>query len=92
MDTRHQKSKKRRSYSPSVNKRLVTRRSSRSRKPILKCNNYNAFLLKEPIQISVNNQCYPYNTYIAQQFLLDNLRANKHLNPKKIITPFELLV
>jgi hypothetical protein len=89
MDTRRQKSKKHRSYSPSINKRLVSRHSSRSRKPIIKCNNYNAFLLKEPIQISVKNKCYPYNMPIAQQFLLDNLRANKHLNPKKIITPVQ---
>jgi hypothetical protein len=88
-NTRRNSKLKRRSYSPSVNKHLITRRSSHSRKQIIKCNNYNAFLLKEPIQISVNNQCYPYHTYIAQKFLLDNLRANKHLNTKKIITPIQ---
>jgi len=87
--TRRNNKLKRRSYSQSINKHLVSRRSSLSRKQIVKCNNYNAFLLREPIQISVNNECYPYNTYIAQQFLLNNLRANKHLNPKKIITPIQ---
>ena len=77
------------SYSPTINDQLVTLRSSRSRKSIVNCNNYNAFLLKEPIKINVNGECYPFNTPNAQQFLLDNLRANKRINPKKIITPIQ---
>lgn len=78
-----------RSYSPSINKKLVTLKSSRSRKSIVKCNNYNAFLLKEPIQIGVKGKCYPYDHPTAQHFLLNNLRANKHIHPNKIITPIQ---
>jgi hypothetical protein len=77
------------SYAPTVNRNLVTLRSSRSRKSIVNCNNYKAFLLKEPIKVSVNDNCYPYNTPEAQKFLLDNLRANKRINVKKIITPIQ---
>lgn len=83
------RTRRNKSYSPSINKHLVTIRSSRSRKSIVKCNNYKAFLLKEPIQINVNGNCYPYTSYVAQHFLLDNLRANKHINPNKIITPVQ---
>ncbi len=83
------RTRRNKSYTPSINKRLVTLRSSRSRKSIVKCNNYNAFLLKEPIKIHVRGKCYPYTSSIAKQFLLDNLRANKHINPNKIITPIQ---
>ena len=77
------------SYAPTINNQLVTLRSSRSRKSMVNCNNYNAFLLKEPIKVSVNGQCYPYKSPESQKFLLDNLRANKRINPKKIITPVQ---
>jgi hypothetical protein len=76
------------SYAPSVNQRLVTLQSI-SRKDLGECNNKNAFLLKETLQIKVNKKCFPFHTKEAQQFLLNNLRANKHLDVAKIITPVQ---
>jgi hypothetical protein len=76
------------SYAPSVNKRLVTLQSIRRNK-LGECNNKNAFLLKEPLQIKTNKKCFPYHAQEAQQFLLNNLRANKHLDVNKIITPVQ---
>ena len=87
--TKHRSTKKRRSYAPTVNDRLVSIHTSRSRQSLAKCNNYNAFLLKEPIKIGVAGKCYTYDTPTAQKFLLDNLRANKRIHPNKIITPVQ---
>ena len=74
------------SYSPSINKELVSLKST-TRETLSDCNTKNAFLLKEPIKIKVSNNCYPYYEPKAKQFLLKNLAANKHVNPSKIITP-----
>jgi hypothetical protein len=54
-----------------------------------------AFKLKEPLQIGVpgavfGKKCYNYYTPEAQQFLLRNLAADKHINPKKIVPPIQL--
>jgi len=76
------------SYNPSINKELVTLRSI-PRNELGECNNKNAFLLKEPLQINVNDRCFTYDKPEAQEFLLNNLRANKHLNVKKMITPVQ---
>ena len=78
------------SYSPSINKELVSLKST-TREPLSDCNTKNAFLLKEPIKIKVANNCYPYYEPKAKQFLLKNLAANKHVNPAKIITPVQSL-
>jgi len=80
---------RKRSYAPTINKQLVTLRTSLSRKSLVKCNNYNAFLLKEPLKISVGGTCYTYDTVEARTFLLNNLRANKRIHPQKIITPVQ---
>jgi len=76
------------SYAPSINRELVTLKSI-SRNEIGECNNKAAFLLKEPLQIKISGQCYPYQSLKAQEFLLNNLRANKHLNINKMITPVQ---
>jgi hypothetical protein len=80
------------SYSPSINDQLVTLNSI-SRQPLVNCNTNKAFTFKsaETLEISINNQCYPYSSEIARQFLLKNLAANKHVNAKNIITPVQAL-
>jgi hypothetical protein len=78
------------SYSPTINKELVTMKSI-PRKELLDCNTEEAFKLKEPLQIGVpgTNKCYYYYTPEARKFLLRNLSADKHIDPKKIITPIQ---
>ena len=80
------------SYSPSINKALVSLKSI-SKQPLSNCNADKAFLLKnaEPLEISVNDNCYPYSSQTAKEFLLRNLSANKHVDAKKIITPIQSL-
>ena len=78
------------SYAPTINRQLVSFRSL-PRSELKKCNNFQAFLLKEPLQIQVLGKCYPYTDMIAQEFLLKKLRANKHIQPSKMITPFQSL-
>ena len=80
------------SYSPSINKALVSLKSI-SRQPILNCNTGKAFSMKkkEPLEIRINDKCYLYSTQTAKEFLLKNLSANKHINPKNIITPIQSL-
>ena len=81
------------SYAPTINQELVTLKSI-PRKELLDCNMEAAFKLKEPLQIGVpgaasGKKCYNYYTPEAQQFLLRNLAADKHINPKKIIPPIQ---
>ena len=76
------------SYSPTINKELVTLKSI-ERSDLTNCNTENAFQLKEQLQIGINNRCYPYYTKEAKTFLLHNLAANKHINPKQIIPPIQ---
>jgi hypothetical protein len=81
------------SYSPTINKELVSLKSIQ-RTQFSDCNNNLAFELKEPLQISVPGQyygkgCFPYNSLSAQKFLLKNLSANKHVDIKKIIPPVQ---
>ena len=80
------------SYSPSINKKLVSLKSI-SRQQLTNCNTEKAFTSpnKEPLEISINNKCYPYYSRIAKDFLLQNLSANKHVNPKSIIPPVQSL-
>ncbi len=78
------------SYSPSINRELVTIKSM-SRDDLLDCNNKKAFNLKEPLKINVSNKCYLYSDPIAKAFLLKNLSANKHIKADKIITPKQSL-
>lgn len=76
------------SYSPSINEKLITLKSA-ERQPLVNCNIDKAFLIKEPLEISINDKCYPYHSKVAKDFLLKNLAANKHINPKQIITPIQ---
>ena len=76
------------SYSPSINEKLITIKSA-ERRPLVNCNIKNAFYKKEPLEISIENKCYPYHSKKAKDFLLKNLAANKHINPTQIITPIQ---
>ena len=81
------------SYSPTVNKELVTLKSI-SREPVIDCNNKKAFELIEPLQIGISEKlfgknCVPYYDQNAIKFLLKNLSANKHIKIDKIIPPIQ---
>lgn len=82
------------SYSPSINKELISLKSI-SREKYIDCNIEKAFELKEPLRIGVpinsgkDYECYEYNDKKAIEFLLKNLSANKHINPSIIIPPIQ---
>jgi hypothetical protein len=81
------------SYSPTINRDLVTLKSI-SRRELLDCNMDAAFNLKEPLQIGIpgklyGKNCFYYYTPEAKKFLLRNLAADKHIDPKKIIPPIQ---
>jgi hypothetical protein len=82
------------SYSPTINKKLVTLKTI-SREELLDCNMDSAFELKSPLQIGIPNKtfgkkCYEYFTPEATKFLLSNLAADKHIDPTKIIPPIQI--
>lgn len=81
------------SYSPTINKELVTLKSI-SREKVIDCNNEKAFELIEPLQIGIfkklfGKNCVPYYEPSAIKFLLKNLSANKHIKIDKIIPPIQ---
>jgi hypothetical protein len=76
------------SYNPSINEKLITLKSA-ERHSLVNCNTIDAFIKKEPLEISINDKCYPYHSKVAKDFLLKNLAANKHINPEQIITPIQ---
>lgn len=82
------------SYSPTINQELVPLMSI-PRKEISDCNIVAAYELKEPLKIGIpgvfyGKTCYNYDTPEAKKFLLRNLTANKHIDPKKIVPPIQL--
>lgn len=87
--------KSNRSYTPTINKQLVSIKTKK-RVIIKDCNNTKAFQLKEPLKISIpgyfyGRYCVPYYEKPAKDFLLKQLAANKHINPFKIIPPKQIL-
>lgn len=81
------------SYSPTINKELVTLKSI-SRNPMYDCNNKEAFQLKEPLKIGIpgriyGNNCFLYSSPEAKKYLLKNLAANKHVVPNQIVPPIQ---
>lgn len=83
------------SYTPTVNKQLVTLKTKK-RIELGDCNNRKAFELKEPLKISIpgyfyGRYCVPYYENIAKKYLLKQLSANKHVDPSKIVPPKQLL-
>jgi hypothetical protein len=82
------------SYAPTINQELVPLMSI-PRKEISDCNIVAAYELKEPLKIGIpgvfyGKTCYNYDTPEAKKFLLRNLSANKHIDPKKIVPPIQL--
>jgi hypothetical protein len=77
---------KNRSFSPSINKKLSIK-SLKSLKPnkISFCKD----LLK--LRINKTKKCLNYNNIKVKKFLLNNLKASKHLNPALFIAPKQLL-
>jgi len=81
------------SYSPTINKELVTLKSI-PRKELLDCNIESAFRQKESLKIGIpgllyGKDCFDYYTPEVKKFLLKNLAANKHIDPKKIVPPIQ---
>ena len=81
------------SYSPTINRELVTLKSI-ERSELSDCNIKKAYKLKEPLKINVpdglyDSKCLNYDNTKAKQFLLNNLSANKHVDPTKIIPPIQ---
>ena len=76
------------SYSPTINKQLVTLKSI-DREDLMDCNIEEAFQLKEPLQIGIKGKCYYYYIPEAKRFLLRNLAANKHIDTNKVVPPIQ---
>ena len=80
------------SYSPTINKELITLKSI-PRKELLDCNIEEAYTLKAPLQIEIygkeKNNCHYYYTQEAKKFLLHNLSADKHIVPNKVVPPIQ---
>jgi hypothetical protein len=76
------------SYSPTINQDLVTL-ASIPREHVESCNLEKAYQLKEPLKIYISNECLEYDTPRAEAVLLKNLRANKHVDPAKIVPPIQ---
>jgi len=86
----YNKNVKKSSYSPTINKQLVTLQSIQ-RENLIDCNIEEAYKLKEPLQIGIpnKNKCVNYYEPDAKKFLLHNLAADKHIDPKKIVPPIQ---
>ena len=78
------------SYSPTINEDLVPLLTI-PRNDLINCNIENAFKLQTPLKIGIpfKNNCFLYSSKEAKNFLLNNLSANKHINPYEIITPIQ---
>lgn len=82
------------SYTPSINQQLVSLKSA-SRMPLIDCNTKEAFKMKEPLKIQINEDaqekkiCVPYFDEKAKLWLLQNLKANKHVKFERIIPPIQ---
>jgi hypothetical protein len=84
------------SYSPSINQELVTL-ASLPLENIESCNLDEAYDLKDPLEIYVPNkhnkqfvgECLQYDSPRAEEVLLKNLKANKHVDPAKIVPPIQ---
>jgi hypothetical protein len=77
------------SYRPTINQRLVALRTTNRKTIQAKGCNENPFLLKahHDFKLEINGTCYAFFERPAIDFLLHNLAANKHIDPKKLITP-----
>ena len=75
------------SYRPSINKQLVSIRSASDLHNIQHCNHFENYKINFPLKININGECISVKTKEAKQYLLKELKKNKHLNIEKIILP-----
>ena len=75
------------SYRPSVNKQLVSIRSASDLHNIQHCNHFENNNIDFPLKININGECISVEQKKAKQYLLKELKKNKHLNIEKIILP-----
>ena len=76
------------SYTPSINRELISLKTI-PRNKVFNCNNKSAFLLKAPLKVGPD--CHPYTDPRAKKYLLKSLRANKHVDPNRIVPPIQEL-
>lgn len=81
------------SYAPTINQELVTLKSI-PRKELSDCNIEDAYKLNSQLEIGIpgnlyGKTCFNYNTPEAKKFLLRNLAADKHIDPKKVVPPIQ---
>lgn len=81
------------SYTPTINRELTTL-ASIPREDIYGCNLEAAYQLREPLKIEIpgkygEEMCQEYYLPDAEEFLMKNLKANKHVDPKKIVPPVQ---
>lgn len=79
----------RKSYAPTINQQLVTLRTTKRKTIQAKDCNKNPFIIKNPedFKLKINGVCYSFFEKPAIEYLLHNLAANKHVDPKVLITP-----
>ena len=82
-------------YQPSINQQLISL-GSNQKQEFHDCNLKEAFNLKEPLKIGIpgffyGKTCFPYDSREAKKYLLGNLRANKHIDIRKVVPPKHLL-
>jgi len=75
---------KRRSYSPSINNKLLVRSLKTLPQMSIK-------LCDTLLHININNTCLSYNDKRVQSALLHNLKASKHLDVSRLIPPVQFL-
>ena len=75
---------KRRSYSPSINNKLLVRSLKTLPQMSIK-------LCDSLLHININNGCLAYNDKKVQFTLLHNLKASKHLDVTRFIPPVQFL-
>jgi len=84
------------SYSPTINEELVTL-ASLPRENVESCNLEDAYQSNHHLEIYVPNkhnkhfagECLEYDSPRGEAFLLKSLRANKHVDPAKIVPPIQ---
>ena len=81
------------SYTPTINRDLTTL-ASIPREDIYGCNLEAAYHLQEPLKIEIpgkygEDMCEEYYLPDAEKVLLKNLKANKHVDPTKIVPPVQ---
>lgn len=86
---------KNKSYTPTINRKLVPYVKNAQRTKLPDCNNELAFQMKEPLYVGIpgyvyGKSCFRYDSKDAMNYLLKNLQANKHIDVNKIVPPIQI--